>query len=370
MIKGVLRQTLILVMAAVMVFCGTAEGFGADGSSSGKDEITITLTGDLMCDTKFQRFLYDEEAKTFEFDPTFKYVKKIFNDSDFTVGNLETCVSSSHKISRDLHFKNNEPYMNAPKKFLRALKRAGYDGLILANNHTLDTGLSGLRNTIDAIDELGLKHTGLYKSSGNKHYFTFKKNGIKVAFLAYATYYNYYDYTLTYAQRQVYLSQFSEAKVKADVKAAKDAGADYIIAYMHAGDENTYKISQQQKTICNALTKYGVDYIVGSHPHYLQRKGAYYKGSKKVPVIYSLGNFTGKLRRKKTRETAILKITLKKDDKGKVSLKKKEFIPVFMVTKWAGKKMVLLPEGTKAGKKSREMLEKHFKHIRKIINNQ
>ena len=367
--RKLFKKTLIMIMAVVMIFCGTAVGFGADSTSS-DNEITITMTGDLMCDTKFQRYLYDEEAKTFNFDPTFKFVKRIFKESDFTVGNLETCVSSTHKLSRDLHVKNNEPYMNAPKKFLRALKKAGYDGLILANNHTMDTGLSGLRNTIDAIDDVGMKHTGLYKSSGNTHYFIFKKNGIKVAFLAYATYYNYYDYTLTYAQRQIYLSQFSESKVKADVKAAKDAGADYIIAYMHAGDENTYKISEQQRTICRALTKYGVDYIVGSHPHYIQRKGAYYKGSKKVPVIYSMGNFTGKLRRLKTRETVILKVTLKKDDKGKVSLKKKEFIPVYMAEKWNGEKMVLLPEGYKASKASQEMLDKHFKHIRNIINNQ
>jgi len=41
-----------------------------------------------------------------------------------------------------------------------------------------------------------------------------------------------------------------------------------------------------------------------------------------------------------------------------------------MATKWAGNKMVLLPEGTKANGKSKEMLDKHFKHIRKIINNQ
>ena len=220
--KQITKVSIVICVALVMVLVTAGSGFaGSSSSSSSESEITITMTGDLMCDTKFQKYLYD--------------VKEIFKDSDFTVGNLETCVAPSKALSRDLHFKNNQPYMNAPRKFLRALKRAGFDGFILANNHTLDTGTSGIKETLQSIDDLGLKHTGLYTSSKDKRYFILKKNGIKVAFLAYATHYNYRDYSLTVNDQKRMLAKFSQANIKADVKAARKAGAQYIIAYMHAG---------------------------------------------------------------------------------------------------------------------------------------
>ena len=370
--KQITKVSIVICVALVMVLVTAGSGFaGSSSSSSSESEITITMTGDLMCDTKFQKYLYDEESKTFDFDGTFKYVKEIFKDSDFTVGNLETCVAPSKALSRDLHFKNNQPYMNAPRKFLRALKRAGFDGFILANNHTLDTGTSGIKETLQSIDDLGLKHTGLYTSSKDKRYFILKKNGIKVAFLAYATHYNYRDYSLTVNDQKRMLAKFSQANIKADVKAARKAGAQYFIAYMHAGSENTYKVSDQQKTMANALAKAGVDFIVGSHPHWVQRKATYHDGDKKVPTIYSMGNFTGKLRSAKTRETVILTVTLKKDSNGNVSLKKKKYTPVYMMTKWNGGKMVLLPEGYKCKtKKNQDKIDSHFEHIRKVLNNE
>ena len=366
--RNTAKRITAALLCFIMIFSCTEGAFAA--SKSDTKEITITMTGDLMCDTKYQQYLYDEDKGTFEFDATFKYVKKIFNDSDFTVGNLETCVASGYKLSRDRHYRNGEPYMNAPKKYLRALKRAGFDGLILANNHILDTDLTGAKRTIDAIEEAGFKHTGMYRSSSDKRYFILKKNGIKVAFLAYATHYNYNDYKLSSKTQTAVLGRFADSRVKADVKAAKKAGADYIVAYMHAGTEYTYAVNSQQKEIARSLARNGVDFIVGSHPHVLQRASYIQTGSRKVPVIFSMGNFTGKLRRAKTRETAILKITVQKTSSGKVSLKKKEYIPVYMSTKWSGEKMVLIPEGYKAGtKKSRDMLEGHFSKINKIIYN-
>ena len=360
-----MTRRIAAALLAVIVLLGTSCAYA--GSSS--DEMIITMTGDLMCETMYQQDLYDEEDGSYHFDQTFKYVQKYFDESDFTVGNLETCVAPGKIMSIDLRYKDDKPYMNAPEEYLRALKRAGFDGLILANNHTLDTGISGLRKTIKAVREEGFKQTGLYLSKKSKHYFILQKNDIRVAFLGYATYYNNRDHKLTKAKQKKYLSKFSEKRLKADIKAAKKAGANYIVAYMHAGTENTYNVNDRQKKIARIMAKNGVDFIVGSHPHCLQKKGIIkYKG-RKVPVVYSMGNFTGKLKRDLTRETALVRITLKKNANGKVSLKNRKFIPVFMADRWEGEKMVLIPEGYKAkNMDDQKTLDDHFTHIRDILN--
>jgi poly-gamma-glutamate capsule biosynthesis protein CapA/YwtB (metallophosphatase superfamily) len=69
--------------------------------------------------------------------------------------NLETAItrSNSHWQSKDVHYKMNPG--NIP-----CLTMAGIDCCALANNHTLDWGISGLLDTLDALDKAKIKHAG------------------------------------------------------------------------------------------------------------------------------------------------------------------------------------------------------------------
>jgi poly-gamma-glutamate synthesis protein (capsule biosynthesis protein) len=69
--------------------------------------------------------------------------------------NLETAItrSDTHWQSKDVHYKMN------PEN-IACLTVAGIDCCTLANNHTLDWGVSGLLETLEALDNAKIKHAG------------------------------------------------------------------------------------------------------------------------------------------------------------------------------------------------------------------
>ncbi len=335
---------------------------------SASDEMVLMLTGDLMCDYKYQNAVYDSKTKKYNFDDTFKYVKILFKRADYVVGNLEGNFSSSYPLSVSRPRYKGKPYLNGPSSYLTALKRAGFDGLVMANNHNCDTNLKGLKETVRAVDRAGFRRTGAYASKKDRHYFVLNKNGIKVAFLSYATYFNGLEKSIAAKSRNVFLSRYSPSKAKKEIKKAKKAGANYVIVYIHAGREYTPNITGTQKKIIKSLAKSGADFIIGSHPHVLQRTGYVKVGKRKVNFVYSMGNFTGKLVRTSTRETAILKITLKKNSSGKVSLKSRQYIPCYMKDSSREGKMVLIPEGYRTRDAAlQNELNQHFKNIKNLL---
>ena len=76
-------------------------------------------------------------------------LQKIFEreEPQAKIINLETAItrSDTHWQSKDVHYKMNP--QNIP-----CLTMAGIDCCALANNHTLDWGISGLLDTLDTLD--------------------------------------------------------------------------------------------------------------------------------------------------------------------------------------------------------------------------
>ena len=74
------------------------------------DKITVMLTGDLMCQRSQQLKAFD--GTSYDFKPTFRYVKKIFDEADIVIGNLETLVSESLPLSKDMNLLQGKPYIS------------------------------------------------------------------------------------------------------------------------------------------------------------------------------------------------------------------------------------------------------------------
>lgn len=354
-----------IVLAAILIIVVVSNRPAISDSG----DMTVMLTGDLMCDWKYQRDVQTAQGG-FDFDDTFRYVKPLFEEVDFVVGNLETCVSESHPISIDQHTLNGKPYTNAPEEWLESLKKAGFDGVVMANNHMLDTSREGIVETIDAVEESGLLHSGLYKDKDDDHYFILEKDGIQVAVVSYAHYINQPVDCLTEEEQDYMLSLIDRKEISDDVSDARAAGADYIIGYVHRGRENTYEVSDNQKKAVQLMADCGVDYVVCSHPHLLQQTGEVERDNTeiRVPYVYSMGNFTGNLTNPLTRETAILKLTISADDSGKAILKDTEFIPCYMEEKWGSDNLVLIPEGQRCWNHTvRHDLDEHYANVREIL---
>ncbi len=336
-------------------------------------QATIMLTGDLMCQPMQQLAAYD--GSTYDFKPTFQYVKSIFDTADLVIGNLETLVSKSLPLSKDMANLQTKPYLNAPEEFLDALEYAGFDGFITANNHDCDGGETGLVETLDALDARKIPHTGTFKDENEQRYMLFERNGIKIGILSYATYFNKKEKFLSVEKQAYMLNRPDADAVQRDVKALHDAGAEYIIAYNHSGTEYSQVPAARQERYATILGSAGVDYVVTSHPHVLQPYEKLPIGDKYVPVIYSMGNFTSAMLSPITKETLVLSLTLSKNENGKVSLKEQTYYPCYMLDEYENDPFVLMPEDNRfngdfeqtASEKLKKQLTKNYAHIREIV---
>lgn len=176
-----------LMMSAAYVWAG--ETAVTDAPSADVDgKITLLLAGDIMCQSGQQE--YEMRGGKFDFHREFKYVREIIQSGDIALANLETNVSPSSPLSMKKQKKYGKPYLNAPDEFMYALKNAGFDGLVNANNHNCDTGIKGLKETIESQNAYGMEHTGIFRSEKDKRYMILKEEGINVGVISYYTYMN------------------------------------------------------------------------------------------------------------------------------------------------------------------------------------
>lgn len=368
-----LTLTAMLLFTTVSFADEVTAGTDNPVNETESDKVTVMLTGDLMCQKAQQLKAFDGTG--YDFRPTFKYVKNIFDKADIVVGNLETLVSKSLPLSKDMSRLQNKPYLNAPEEWLDALEYAGFDGFIMANNHACDGGKTGIVETLEELDSRSIPHTGLFADKNSKRYFIIEENGIKVGVISYAAYYNLKDKFLTDEEQDIMLNRPVQDKMNSDVHALRKAGAEYIIAYNHSGTEYSHLPAPRQMRYGIMLAHAGVDYIVGSHPHVLQPyEPLLYRGTV-TPYIYSMGNFTSSMLDPKTKETIILSLTLERNESGEVMLADQTYYPCYMLDEYEKKPFVLIPEDKdcngnlyeNAPKALKNQLKKNFKHIRQIV---
>ena len=142
--------------------------------------LKLTFVGDLICQKEQLAALSNKGG---DWDEIFSNVKGIFQGSDYVFGNLETPIAGP-----DLCYTQDSTVFNSPIEFAKAIKSLGVDFVSTANNHCLDRDIIGLTRTINALDKVGLAHTGTYadKSEANA-IFTMKLKGVRIAVIT-ATY--------------------------------------------------------------------------------------------------------------------------------------------------------------------------------------
>jgi poly-gamma-glutamate synthesis protein (capsule biosynthesis protein) len=170
------------------------------------------------------------------------------------------------------------------QSLLAGLKNAGIDVVSLANNHIGNAGKQGIRETIAALDGIGIAHGG----AGADDVFArapviFTIQGVKVAYLAYDA------IAPSYAAGPNLpgTAELSTGVAPADIKAARAAGAQFVIVFPHWGEEYRASPTGAQRTWAHQMIDAGADIVIGSHSHYAGGMETY-KGK---PIWYSLGNF-------------------------------------------------------------------------------
>ena len=241
----------------------------------------IVFIGDVMAHLPQVARAYTGSG--YDFAPTFRYVVQMLGDADLAVANLETTLSDTPPYT-------GYPQFRSPAEIADALKGAGIDVAVLANNHVLDYGAEGVRRTIGILDRHDIAHTGTFADSTDyaaNNPLRLERNGIRIAILNYT-----YGTNGIPARGGIVVNRIDTTAIKRDIAHAADA--DCIIAYMHWGDEYMRQTTKAQRHLAAFLHRNGVDVVIGSHPHVVQP----YECDRQGCTLYSLGNFVSNQRRR------------------------------------------------------------------------
>jgi poly-gamma-glutamate synthesis protein (capsule biosynthesis protein) len=202
--------------------------------------------------------------------------------ADVAMVNLETAITTrGREMPKQFHFR-------APATSLVALDAAGVDVVTMANNHAVDYGEVGLRDTLAARARSPIPVVGIGKDAADAYSAAvLDVHGTRVAVLG-AT--QVPDWTLATwpasAGRPGVAAAATPARLADAVRAARGK-ADVVVVYLHWGTDYTTCPNALQKRTARALADAGADVVVGTHAHRVQ--GAGWLG--RTYVSYGLGNF-------------------------------------------------------------------------------
>lgn len=210
-------------------------------------------------------------------------------------------------------------------------------------------------------------HTGTFASPDAERAVFAEVNGIRLAVISYATYFNRNDGCFTPFGRKTLLNRYSADKAKKDIDYARKNGAEFVLVYMHWGKEYTHEPNGSQRRMAKELADCGADYIVGSHTHCLQaREFVESVDGRTVPVVFSMGNFLTSETKEISRHTGILQLTLRKSDSG-IDVTER-FIPCYVYRQYDTARYAPVPTTRETSYKSdRELLAKADKYARDVM---
>jgi len=311
------------------------------------EEVSIISVGDILVHSTQLTAQYDSQTGTYDFNNNFSFIAPYVKAADYAVANLETTLAGNEW--RDY---SGYPSFNSPDSLAEALKNAGFDMLLTANNHIYDSRVRGFYRTGQVLRDMGFDVIGTRLKNDEKKYLIKEIKGIKIGFLNYtyetvrqngkksingivvddevAPLINSFDYD----NKQAFYDE-----VEAQLTAMKNEGAEFFVVYIHWGNEYRTKQNSHQEEIAQNLCELGVDVIIGAHPHVLQPADVLYSydTGKKTLCFYSLGNFISNQRIEfmdiktgHTEDGIMVKINIRKYRDGKVSLHSAEYVPTWV----------------------------------------
>ena len=272
------RGTILLFLCALLFVFGLrarkTEGERSNVSEEVHATSTILFTGDIMLSRDVARQMRLRDDFLFPF----RLIASSTRAADLTIGNLEGPISDKGVNQGSIYSFRDDP------RTVAGLSFAGFDALILANNHIFDWGRGALSDTVTLLRGAGI-HTigaGRNKEEANRAFIIDIKR-TKVAIVAYT---GLYPGSFIAHGDVPGISQASDESMVATVKDLR-AKADVVVVAMHWGEEYETHPNANQKRIGRMLIDAGADVVVGTHPHVVQEVERYKNGW----IAYSLGNF-------------------------------------------------------------------------------
>jgi len=286
----------------------------------------IAFLGDIM---------QHPEQREDDFSRTYQEIGSYLLSYDLVVGNLEFPVDPARPpgpFAGTVRF-------NGSRENVQALARAGVDLVTTANNHCFDMGLEGVVSTLRVLREEGIESFGTGQRTEDLGPKIMDLASVRLGFVTYTFPPNVYSdeegapvpWPREWPVNELYFDDWSGpyreeglSMFAQDVTEARDAGADFIIAVVHWGQEWRYAPDRHQRLAARDMVAAGIDLVIGSHSHVLN-PAEWVDGHL---VAYSLGNFVSAFREWEVRTSAVLEVTLVEDAGGEISLGDFVFQPI------------------------------------------
>lgn len=295
-----------------------------DEQQEAKQHIRVAAMGDMMAhDTIIANA---KTAAGYDFGAYFNAIRSSYSSADVVF-----CNQEGLSAGKDFGI-SGYPSFNAPIEFSAGLQSgAGCNAINLANNHIGDKGVEATNETINVWKSLHpLVVSGANKNVDDQNKVSYTKvNDITLGFVAFADFNNNTN-TPAYSINNYH----DEALVRRLVSEARSK-ADVVMVSMHWGVEDSSAISSDQQQAVALLGSLGVDVVIGTGPHVLQKVETVPRpdGGKMV-VWHSLGNMLSSQFDIRQLIGGVATFDIVKTEDKKVSVQNLAFIPTYMHYDW------------------------------------
>ncbi len=272
------------------------------GSSADDGVITVVVTGD----TGFSRNhsavhpagIYKYGRRQPWTEATRGIAPLIDGDVNFT--NIETIVTRRNDMRRDLKGQRGPFNFRSHPNGIRQLMAVGFNVFSLSNNHAMDYGVAGLRDTLREMRALGdgggRRHQGLFSITGigenlreaaASDNFTLDGHRLAISSIGIAT--NNLGRHMAGANKPGQAAYRIDSHFKQVTDTLAATPADYRMLSIHYGIEGRVRTDARQIKEWRQIaadTK-GIDLVIGHHAHVpraVERSG-------NAVIFYGLGNF-------------------------------------------------------------------------------
>jgi poly-gamma-glutamate capsule biosynthesis protein CapA/YwtB (metallophosphatase superfamily) len=259
------------LLAAVVIVAST------HGAAAQRGPVLLAFAGDVHFEGAVRTTLMSRSGQVL--GP----IAPVLKQADIAAVNLETAVTTRGAPQ------SKQYVFRAPPSAFEALRNGGVDVATMANNHGMDYGVQGLRDSLAAArkDHFPVIGIGLDAKRAYRPYRATIR-GERIAIIA-----------ATQVLDDNLIRSWTAGPHKPGLASAKDvprlleavrsarATSDTVVVFLHWGVELAACPTRVQRRLAGKLVEAGADVVVGSHAHRLLGAGRL----KSAFVDYGLGNF-------------------------------------------------------------------------------
>ncbi len=264
------------------------------------------------------------------YDKIWENIKSDIQSSSLAFANIEAPIDNSKDAS-------TYPFFNMPRHYVEAAINAGFDVFSLANNHTNDQNLEGIKETKKSVNHFIEKYkkttnpvyfSGLRNKDEDFSYNLINKDGWRILFIAVTeilnqpTFKSYINYVNPTEEKRSEFINFC-SKIK------EENPCDIFVISIHTNEpEYTREIQESQRTFYNNLLKVGADVVWANHAHIIKDREIHKEGGSDKLIMFANGNTISGQRTKpslnnenpdtqrdNTGDGLLYKVTFSKEDK-------------------------------------------------------